>query len=339
MTTQPDRKTYLGGSDAGPILGLSPWRTPLEVWLQKTGQAGPTPPDPQKEKLFRRGRLMEPVVIDMLIEEYGVKVTKRSTKAAPNYYHDAEHDYLAAEVDFEWLVTPEMRAAFPDAIPEALLGTTQNGEVKTVHPWGANIYGDEGTDEIPVYYAAQAMHGLMVSGRQLCMFPVLVGSDNLLVYWIHRDEDTFKGMRSKLVHFWNHNVIGNVPPEPQDLPDIYRMFRRRPATKVEATEAVKGMIQTLRVLGNRRSMAEEAIEAVQYEIGLFLLGAEAMNNPEKKDKGRHVVTVGGVGELTIAYQEQKRIDNDALREKHPAVAEECSKTTTFYKFNLKRNAP
>lgn len=339
MTEQPDRKTYVGGSDAGPILGLSPWRTPLEVWLQKTGQVEPQPPDAQKEKLFRRGRLMEPVVIDMLIEEHGVKVTKRSSRVAPNYYNDAEHNYLAAEIDFEWEVTPEVAAAFSGQIPQWLIGTTQNGEVKTVHPWGANIYGDEGTDEIPVYYAAQAMHGLMVSGRQLCMFPVLVGSDNLLLYWVQRDEATIAGMRTKLVHFWQHNVIGNAPPEPIDLPDVYRMFKRRPATKVEATEAVSGMIQTLRVLGNRRALAEEAIEAVQYEIGMFLLGAEAMENPEKKDKGRHVVTVGGVGELTIAYQEQKRIDNDALREKYPKVAEEVTKITNFYKFNLKRNTP
>lgn len=30
-----DRTKYLGGSDVAGILGISPWRTPLEVYLDK----------------------------------------------------------------------------------------------------------------------------------------------------------------------------------------------------------------------------------------------------------------------------------------------------------------
>lgn len=33
-----DRSKYLGGSDVGAILGLSPYKTPLDVWLEKTGK-------------------------------------------------------------------------------------------------------------------------------------------------------------------------------------------------------------------------------------------------------------------------------------------------------------
>ena len=33
-----DRAKYLGGSDVGAILGLSPYKTPLDVWLEKTGK-------------------------------------------------------------------------------------------------------------------------------------------------------------------------------------------------------------------------------------------------------------------------------------------------------------
>ena len=33
-----DRTKYIGGSDIGAILGLSKFRTPLEVWMEKTGK-------------------------------------------------------------------------------------------------------------------------------------------------------------------------------------------------------------------------------------------------------------------------------------------------------------
>ena len=35
----PDRTKYIGGSDIGAILGLSRFRSPLEVWMEKTGKA------------------------------------------------------------------------------------------------------------------------------------------------------------------------------------------------------------------------------------------------------------------------------------------------------------
>ena len=33
-----ERSKYLGGSDLGAILGLSKYRTAVDVWLEKTGK-------------------------------------------------------------------------------------------------------------------------------------------------------------------------------------------------------------------------------------------------------------------------------------------------------------
>lgn len=35
------RKTGIGGSDVASCLGLSPWRTPVQVWEDKTGRSTP----------------------------------------------------------------------------------------------------------------------------------------------------------------------------------------------------------------------------------------------------------------------------------------------------------
>ena len=63
-----DRQKYIGGSDVAAILGISPWKTALDVYLDKT-----TPrkeeTDPGKQRVFNRGKRMEQYVIDLLAEE------------------------------------------------------------------------------------------------------------------------------------------------------------------------------------------------------------------------------------------------------------------------------
>ena len=62
---QLDRSTYLGGSDVAAILGISPWRTPLDVYLDKI-QPRKEETDPSRLKVLNRGKRMEPYVIDLL---------------------------------------------------------------------------------------------------------------------------------------------------------------------------------------------------------------------------------------------------------------------------------
>jgi predicted phage-related endonuclease len=339
-----DRKTYIGGSDAAAVLGLSDWSTPLDVYYRKRGEdKTDTKPDPMREKRLRRGKLMEPVVVQMLQDEAPITITRRSTDDAPNRLVDQDCDFLAAEIDFEWTVTPGMRAYLAKEwdidVPEDLIGSTQNGEVKTVHPFAASIFGQSGTDEIPLDYAAQAMHGLMITGRALTLFPVLVGSDSLLLYMVKRDEDTIKGMRDRLVRFWLDNVLAGVPPEPLILRDVYRLMKRDAPRKIEATPQVAALLQAYRVTKQRIQTFESAAEALQFEIGCYMLGAEAMDEASPKDAGKYLLTVGGAPALTVSLEKQSRIDLDVVKEKHPDVAKECAKSITFRKFTLKKEKP
>ncbi|MFP7807163.1 YqaJ viral recombinase family protein, partial [Pseudomonas aeruginosa] len=128
-----DRTKYLGGSDVAGILGISPWRTPLDVYLDKV-QPRTGPVDPAKQKIFTRGQRMEPYVIDLLAEETGLKIVGRG-----NRYRDQKHDFMAAEIDAE-------------------AASGENIEIKTVSPFKAKDWGEVQTDAIPVHYTAQAMH-------------------------------------------------------------------------------------------------------------------------------------------------------------------------------------
>lgn len=316
-----DRSQFLGSSDIAAVLGVSPWKTRLDLYLEKTGQGKPE--DPDKAKIFKRGKRMEPIVIDMLEEERGFQIIARNQR-----YIDADFPFLACEVDAEALID----------------GEHVNLEIKTSHPFAAAKFGEEGTDEIPIEYAAQAMFSLMITGRRRCIFGVLVGSDNLTTYEVIRDNETIAGMRDAALQFWQDHVLAGVEPEPSNLPDIFKIMRRRASSEVQANGDVLALVDKLKSLKQTVRAAEEGIEDCQFQIGVSMLGKAAILRDEKGDvrpgpeakPGAHVLKSGDRELLTIRLQSATRIDSTAVREKFPEVAAECSKTSSFYSFNLSR---
>ena len=339
-----DRTRYIGGSDVAGILGVSAWSSPLKVYLEKRGEAEPPDEEDRKrERILERGRREEPHIIADLEKLTPIKVTKRSAPSAPNRYVDPEVPYFAAEIDAEWLVTREavdyLRLERGIEIPEALIGTTQNLEAKTAHPFVAmKKFGDEGTDEMPIEYFTQCLHGLGVTGRQVTLLALAVYVDDPILYLVRRDDEMLSQMRERLRRFREDHVLAGVPPAPLDglLADVYRMLKRRRATRLAADEEVAGMIRTLKALNARAYTTEEGINAVKFEIGCRIIGQAEMEKPTKKDLGRHVILVDGQPALTIALEEQERIDAERLRREHPQIAASVAKTIRFYKYNLSR---
>ena len=90
-----DRQKYIGGSDIAGILGISPWKTPLDVYLDKV-QPRVEITDPDKLRVLNRGKRMEPYVIDLLSEETGLEIVRRGER-----YLDRELSFIAAEIDAE----------------------------------------------------------------------------------------------------------------------------------------------------------------------------------------------------------------------------------------------
>lgn len=306
--SEPDRKTYLGSSDIAAVLGVSPWKTRLDVYLEKIGEG--TPPDADKAKIFKRGKRMEPLVIEMLAEEYGWNIDTRNAR-----YADLEHPWMGCEVDAEADID----------------GERVNIEIKTVHPFAAAKFGEMDTDEVPVEYAAQAMYSLMITGRRLCKFGVLVGSDNLSVYEVARDEETIAGMRASAVAFWNDHVLARVAPDPVNLPDIYKLMRRdKGGSQIEANDQAAYMVEEYTRLSALSKDAEDKADELKFQIGAYMLGVERMQ--KKNAPGRHALLRNGAEIITITLQEQMRLDTKAVKSLYPKIAEECSKSSSFFVF-------
>lgn len=287
-----DRRKYLGGSDIAGILGISPWKTPLDVFLDK--MEPPKPVDPAKAKIFRRGHRMEPYVIDLLAEESGLVITSRGQR-----YKDKEHDFLAAEIDFEY------------HDPET--GKVENGEIKTVSPFKAADWGEEQTDAIPIYYNAQSMHGLMVTGRDRCTYGTLIGGDDFRMYQVDRDEEIIVGIRQAEVEFWDR-IQRNDPPPATKVSDVLRLFPKDDGTVVQATDRILQAFNDLRAKKKELAFLESECDDLADEIRLFMQGATTLS-------------FGSRQLLTWKAQSSNRFDIDHFRTAHPSIAAKFNKTT------------
>jgi putative phage-type endonuclease len=302
-----DRSSYLGSSDIAAVMGLSPWRTAYEVWEGK--QAGFVAfEDPDKVKILRRGVRFEPVILDMLQEETGVWITGRNVR-----HVDHQFPFLACEIDAE-------------ATDEQTL-VIANVEIKSVSPWAAGDWGAEGTDEIPLYYACQVMFSLMVTGRQYATVAALIGSDDLRVYRINRDEALIAYIRKAAVDFWTNNVLAGVPPTPKSSEDASKVLSRFEGFAWAGNEVVWKQLRTLKGVKE----AQKRLEAKREELEILVKTAIANAASDKGVEGdsKKFAILGPDGKPACTWNEQStgRIAVKLLRAEHPDIAELFTETT------------
>lgn len=306
-----DRSTYLGSSDAAAILGVSKWATPLDAYRRKVMPESVDEHDAAKLKIFRRGHLLEPVIRQMAVEDYGLDLVESNARHA-----DPEFDWMRAEIDFE--------TRDPD-------GSIVNNDCKAVSPFVADQWGEEGTDEIPIDYHAQFQFGMMVTGRARCDVWALFGSDKLVKYVVHRDDEAIAGLRSRCVQFWTEHVLTRVPPAPVSLEDIEFVMRRLQGRRVLANPDALEAVANYRNCKASIKAFEEAAE--EHRIAIL----EALWKGAEEQDGKPIAdgedaalidpqTLKPI--ITWKVQEASRIDATALREHAPLVAASYTKTTT-----------
>jgi putative phage-type endonuclease len=302
-----DRAAYLGGSDIAAIMGLSPYRTQVDVYLQKTRQAPPPKPDPARDRHLMRGKRMEPYVVQMLEEDHGITIVGRN-----NRYRDPEYPFMAAEIDFEW----------HDADPRV-----RNGEIKTVAlvPGILDRWGEEGTDEVPVEHAAQSMWGLMLTpGRELCQYGTLFGMDQLVLYSIERDEETIANMREQGLAFWRNHVELRVPPPPRTLGDCYKLWPRVLRRAKPATPQIEAALRTYVELTDQIRVANEGREECEFLVKSFLEDHEGVIRADG------IATANGE-RMLASFKEQTResVDGAELRKQNREIYDRFVRTAHF----------
>lgn len=293
-----DRTKFLGSSDAAPILGLSPWRTALETYEDKITPRS-LEPDRNKARLFSRGKRFEPVVCDMLVEEEGLTIAARNQR-----YQDPEYPFLAAEIDAE---TSDGR----------------NVEIKTVSPFAAREWGEEQSDQIPLHYCVQVLHALMVTRREQAIVAVLIGSDDLRVYRVDRDDDLIARIRAEELAFWDR-IQRRDPPPAVTLTDA---TLRWPSSITRTVIADPGTVEKVVSLKDIRGQIKELEEI-----------AEQLEFVAKSVMGDADTLLGPNGQRLCTWKSQtaNRLDQKALEAAHPDIVAQFKRASSYRVFRLSK---
>lgn len=246
------RRQGIGGSDVAAILGFSPWKTPLDVYLTKTA---PPQPDEMSEPAYW-GTVLE----DVVAQEYAKRSDCKVQRVRQLLRHP-HHPWALANID-RAIVTPSSRARLDSN--GRLLGVEGILECKTASAYKASDWGRDGDDEaIPVHYAAQGMWYLAVTGQPWCDFACLIGGQKFVIKRIERDEETIASMVEQCRIFWFDHVLKGVPPPISNGTDAAKLF---PLDNGQAIEASTEMLTAYSDAVALRAQIEAAEQTLEQHL-------------------------------------------------------------------------
>jgi len=248
------RKRGIGSSDCAAILGLNPYRTPLDVYLDKIGEA---PEQPESIKMAF-GLEAEPIIARMFEAQTGLTVRNDfKIRVHPEY------PFLIANLD-RTIVSNNGRG------PGIL-------EIKTV----SEAFQKTWEDEVPLSYFAQIQHQMMVTGYEYGYFANLffgfTGVMDFQVIEVMRDNEFIAKMQADLIDFWKNHVEPRIPPEPVNSDDLKKLYpRTAPNKSVEARSEIIEVINRLKEINAALKPLEEEKKDLEEQLKLAFLDAEIL---------------------------------------------------------------
>lgn len=287
------RRSGLGGSDAGAVVGVNPYRTALHVYEDKLRLALP-----QAMNLpMLLGRLMEPVVAALYEAQEGATLTK------PGFQRHPDHRWV--------LGTPD----------RVITGQARGVELKTTVSHNARQWG-KGGDEIPPHYLMQCAHYMLLTDVDEWDIAVLIGGSDFRVYHLERNQRLERALFEKGYEFWHKHVLKHVPPvlSPDEVAKLdldARYPRDKDARLLTAGEDLFPWLDTLARLVPEHKQRDKEIEKAKIILKAAIGDHAGLRGPwgsvtwtaseesSKPDWERLARFLGATPELIKAFTERK----------------------------------
>ncbi len=184
------RKRGIGSSDAAAAVGLSPYKSQLELWMEKTGRDAALPKaDPHDEESPAYwGNILEPIVAAHYTKRSGNRVRRVN---AVLQHPDPDFSWMLANIDREVIGAEDVQIL----------------ECKTAGINGSRLW----KEGVPEYVQLQVMHQLAVTGKQAADVVVLLGGQHVEIHRIERDELLIARLMRLEQQFWQY-VVDDTPP-------------------------------------------------------------------------------------------------------------------------------
>ena len=289
------RKQGIGGSDAAVACGISRYKSPVELWLEKTGQL----PAQEAGEAAYWGTQLEPLVRAEFTRRTGIEVTHTM-----QLLQSTEHPFMLANLDGTCEHTDFGPCVF---------------EAKTASAYKAK----EWDNSIPEEYLLQIQHYMAVTGYRGAYIAALIGGNTFRWKFVERDESLIAVMIHLEAEFWGYVQDGTPPPLDgseasarllaEQFPASIQSQITLPDTATDLLRQYDTACEQLEVLEGKKREAENLLKQ--------MLGA----NETGTARGR-VITWKNVT--------QERLDSKTLKAEHPALYQKYTNKTSYRRFSV-----
>lgn len=284
------RQHGIGASDAGAVLGVDKYRTPLDVYRLKINPEGQDNYE-QSEPAYW-GNVLE----DIVRMEY-VKRTGNNVQPGGDTIISEHYPFMLCHLD---AVSVEANRIV---------------ECKTASAYVAGEWGDPGTGEIPDSYKIQCHHQMIMTNYKCVDVPVLLGGNTFRIYTVHYDQKLADIIIGKESDFWYKHVVPRVPPNPITLGDLDVLYAKEDGSTAIADELAIDALIDRHDIDERIKMLNAAKNTANMKIKGAMGNASLLTDEYGKPLA------------TWKNQSTRRLDQKTLKEKQPDIVRTYTKTT------------
>ena len=250
-----ERKLGIGGSDMPVILGLSTYKTPYQLYLEKTDLIKV---DEEMSSFQYWGHQLEAIIREEFAKRNNITVEVPKAQIHPF------HSFLRGNIDG---FIPEWNAVL---------------EIKSSSQFMSNEWGENGSDVIPLAYLVQVAHYCAITNADCAYIAVLIGGNDYREYKYTRDLELEETVIDAAKEFWNY-VQSKTPPPPVNQIDLKLMFPRHKSEKTiiaqsDITEILTNLADT-RLKIKELSQIEEKYK---FNIMEFMQDSECLTDQSGK---------------------------------------------------------
>lgn len=246
-----DRKLGIGGSDMPIIMGLSSYKTPYQLYLEKTSQIDVSE---EMTELQYWGNKLEGVIRDVFSERNNVIIETPDTIIHPFY------NFLRANIDG---FIPSRNAVF---------------EAKCSSQFMRHEWGEDGSDIIPMPYLVQVAHYCAVTNADCAYIAVLIGGNDYREYKYTRDLELESTIIDAAKKFWEC-VKNRTSPEPVNQIDLRLMYPKHHPEKIKTiAPEIKEQLTTLIDTRFKIKALSDIEEKHKFNIMQFMEDAEYLTD-------------------------------------------------------------
>ena len=278
-----ERLNYLTGSDAAVVCGLSPWKTPVALWMEKTRRSEQV--DLSHNNYIKFGNYMEDGVAKWFEAESGKTVVKEPKMLTHKHY-----DWMAGNVDF------------------AIVGENAILECKTAGK--SDRWGDS-ENTIPDEYLMQVAHYCAVGNFDRAYIAVVFTFSREFRWYVYdRDLNLENKLIEREKHFWENHVLTDTAPEAKTESDILAFYKKGIENPLIATAEIENLIGQYLNADDEAKRVEDIQQNIKDKIAIYMQDHENLYSTANK----LIATWRFI-------KETERLDTKKIRADHPELCE------------------